>query len=328
MLFHVISLQEFGVPAQLNGCEWFSIEGAGCSVLVEGTPLFGCGECAWGNPVSFNLNCFEVLTGAWRSAVVKELVLDNCRSYEGKIEGLTDEFEELEFLSTINVGLTSVANLPKLNKLKKLELSDNRISGGLEVLAEKCPNLTHLNLSGNKIKDLGTIEPLKKLENLKSLDLFNCEVTNLNDYRENVFKLLPQLTYLDGYDRDDKEAPDSDAEGYVEGLDDEEEDEDVKDRDDKEAPDSDAEGYVEGLDDEEEDEDEEEYDDDAQVVEDEEDEEEEEEGEEEDVSGEEEEDEEGYNDGEVDDDEDEEEPDEERGQKRKREPEDEGDEDD
>ncbi|KFW65330.1 Acidic leucine-rich nuclear phosphoprotein 32 family member A, partial [Pygoscelis adeliae] len=216
---------------------------------------------------------------------VKELVLDNCRSYEGKIEGLTDEFEELEFLSTINVGLTSVANLPKLNKLKKLELSDNRISGGLEVLAEKCPNLTHLNLSGNKIKDLGTIEPLKKLENLKSLDLFNCEVTNLNDYRENVFKLLPQLTYLDGYDRDDKEAPDSDAEGYVEGLDDEEEDEDgevpqcplkergerrwagperatfsvlslVKDRDDKEAPDSDAEGYVEGLDDEEEDEDE------------------------------------------------------------------------
>ncbi|XP_035579078.1 acidic leucine-rich nuclear phosphoprotein 32 family member D [Zalophus californianus] len=125
---------------------------------------------------------------------VKELVLDNCRSIEGKIEGLTDEFEELEFLSTINVGLTSVANLPKLHKLKKLELSDNRISGGLEVLAEKCPNLTHLNLSGNKIKDLSTIEPLKKLENLKSLDLFNCEVTNLNDYRENVLKLLPQLT--------------------------------------------------------------------------------------------------------------------------------------
>uniref|UniRef100_A0A3Q4I0F2 Acidic leucine-rich nuclear phosphoprotein 32 family member n=1 Tax=Neolamprologus brichardi TaxID=32507 RepID=A0A3Q4I0F2_NEOBR len=117
---------------------------------------------------------------------VKELVLDNCRSNEGKIEGLTDEFEELEFLSTINVGLTTVAHLPKLNKLKKLELSDNRISGGLEVLAEKCPNLTHLNLSGNKIKDLSTIEPLKELGTLKSLDLFNCEVTNLNEYRDNV----------------------------------------------------------------------------------------------------------------------------------------------
>lgn len=44
--------------------------------------------------------------------------------------------------------------------LTQLELSENRISGDLEVLAEKCPNLKHLNLSGNKIKDLSTIEPL------------------------------------------------------------------------------------------------------------------------------------------------------------------------
>lgn len=49
-------------------------------------------------------------------------MLDNCRSNDGKIEGLTDEFEELEFLSTINVGLTTVAHLPKLNKLKKVGL--------------------------------------------------------------------------------------------------------------------------------------------------------------------------------------------------------------
>lgn len=41
-----------------------------------------------------------------------------------------------------------------------------------------------------------------------------------------MFKLLPQLTYLDGYDKDDKEAPDSDAEVYAEGLDDEDDDED------------------------------------------------------------------------------------------------------
>lgn len=51
-------------------------------------------------------------------------------------------------------------------------------------------------------------------------------MTNLNDYRENVFKLLPQLTYLDGYDKDDKEAPDSDAEGYAGLDDDDDEDED------------------------------------------------------------------------------------------------------
>ena len=103
------------------------------------------------------------------------------------------------------------------------------------MLAEKLPDLTHLNLSGNKLKDISTLEPLKKLECLKSLDLFNCEVTNLNDYRESVFKLLPQLTYLDGYDREDREAPDSDAE--VDGVDEEEDDEEGEDEDKEEDED-------------------------------------------------------------------------------------------
>ncbi|NWH67820.1 AN32E protein, partial [Geococcyx californianus] len=91
---------------------------------------------------------------------VTELVLDNCRSSNGEIEGLNDSFKELKFLSMANVELTSLAKLPTLSKLRKLELSDNIISGGLEVLAERCPNLTYLNLSGNKIKDLGTVEAL------------------------------------------------------------------------------------------------------------------------------------------------------------------------
>uniref|UniRef100_F6TWN9 Acidic leucine-rich nuclear phosphoprotein 32 family member n=1 Tax=Ornithorhynchus anatinus TaxID=9258 RepID=F6TWN9_ORNAN len=152
---------------------------------------------------------------------VKELVLDNCRSEDGRIVGLSSDFDSLEFLSMININLLSVSNLPKLSRLRKLELSDNRICGGLEVLAERTPNLTHLNLSGNKIKDINTLEPLKKLPNLRSLDLFNCEVTMLINYRESMFGLLPQLTYLDGFDADDQEAPDSDPEVDGEGLDDE-----------------------------------------------------------------------------------------------------------
>ncbi|KAL1023780.1 hypothetical protein UPYG_G00046020 [Umbra pygmaea] len=237
---------------------------------------------------------------------VRELVLDNCRSNEGKIEGLTAEFINLEFLSLINVGLLSVSNLPKLGKLKKLELSDNRISSGLDVLAEKLPNLTHLNLSGNKLKDISTLGPLKKLDNLKSLDLFNCEVTNLNDYRESVFKLLPQLTYLDGYDMEDREASDSD--GEVDGVDDDD-DEEGEEEDEEEGEEEDF---------------------------DEEDDEEEEEGvegeEEDDVSGDEEEEDLGI-DGEVDDEEDDEDDEEDeveavKGEKRKREPDDEEDDDD
>ncbi|ELK34203.1 Acidic leucine-rich nuclear phosphoprotein 32 family member B [Myotis davidii] len=243
-------------------------------------------------------------------ACVRELVLDNCKSDDGKIEGLTDEFVNLEFLSLINVGLISVSNLPKLPKLKKLELSDNRISGCLDMLAEKLPNLTHLNLSGNKLKDISTLEPLKKLECLKSLDLFNCEVTNLNDYRESVFKLLPQLTYLDGYDREDREAPDSDAE--VDGVDEEEDDEEGEDEEDEEDEDGEEEEF-----DDEEDEDE---DEDVEGEED-----------EDEVSGEEE---EFGHDGEVDEDEDDEDEDEDeeeeesgKGEKRKRETDDEGEDD-
>lgn len=42
----------------------------------------------------------------------------------------------------------------------QLEISDNMIVGGLDQLSEKCPNLTYLNLSGNKIKELSTVKPL------------------------------------------------------------------------------------------------------------------------------------------------------------------------
>ncbi|XP_066430282.1 acidic leucine-rich nuclear phosphoprotein 32 family member B-like isoform X4 [Eleutherodactylus coqui] len=192
-----------------------------------------------------------------KAAEVKEMVLDNCRSDDGKITGLTAEFVNLEFLSMININLLSVANLPKLEKLRKLELSDNRISGGLEVLAKKTPNLTHLNLSGNKIKDINTLEPLKKLNHLMSLDLFNCEVTMLNNYRESVFALLPQLTYLDGFDADDQEAPDSDPEPDGEEDEDEEEfDEDELDEEDEDGVDEeDVEEEEEGEEEEEDEED-------------------------------------------------------------------------
>lgn len=49
----------------------------------------------------------------------------------------------------------------------------------------------------------------KDLPNLKSVDLFNCEVTSLEGYRGKVFELIPHLKYLDGFDRDDQEAEES-----------------------------------------------------------------------------------------------------------------------
>lgn len=57
-----------------------------------------------------------------------ELVLDNSRSSDGEIAGLTDDYKELEFLSMVNVGLTSLAKLPSLPKLRKVSLNYSFVS--------------------------------------------------------------------------------------------------------------------------------------------------------------------------------------------------------
>ncbi|CAF92984.1 unnamed protein product, partial [Tetraodon nigroviridis] len=146
-------------------------------------------------------------------AEVLELILDNCRSADGDLEGLTSDFCELEYLSLVNVGLASLARVPSLPRLRKLDLSYNNLSASLDKLAEKCPNLTHLNLSGNKIKELTHLETLQNLKNLRSLELLNCDVTAVAGYRDGVFRLLPHVTYLDGFDCDDNEASNSDDDG-------------------------------------------------------------------------------------------------------------------
>ena len=71
---------------------------------------------------------------------------------------------------------------------------------------------------------------------LKSLDLFNCEVTNLENYREKSFELLKDLQYLDGYDRENQEAEEDEDEDGEDGIDGEDEDDE-----------EDGEGESEGM---------------------------------------------------------------------------------
>lgn len=168
---------------------------------------------------------------------VKELILDNTRATQ--VEGLNAEYTSLESLSLINVGLTSLKGFPKLPALKRLDLGDNRISSGLAVL-QGSPQLTHLNLSGNRIKDLETLEPLKSLEHLGNLDLFNnpCS-TDEDEFRKKVFEMLPSLKYLDSADVNNEEADESDLENNGVGGEDDEDDDDDDDLDDEELDDED-----------------------------------------------------------------------------------------
>jgi len=176
---------------------------------------------------------------------VKELILDNTRATQ--VEGLNEEYTSLESLSLINVGLTSLKGFPKLPALKRLDLGDNRISSGLAVL-QGSPMLTHLNLSGNRIKDLETLEPLKNLSSLGNLDLFNnpCS-TDEDEFRKKVFEMLPSLKYLDSADVNNEEVDDSDIENDLDnngvggGEDDEDDDDDDDDLDDEELDEEDDE---------------------------------------------------------------------------------------
>lgn len=74
----------------------------------------------------------------------------------------------------------------------------------------------------------------KSFDHLTHLDLFNNEICNMEDYRSKVFKLLPNLKYLDDADADeneeegDEESDDGEvagANGAV-GDDDDEDDDD------------------------------------------------------------------------------------------------------
>ncbi|XP_077295608.1 acidic leucine-rich nuclear phosphoprotein 32 mapmodulin isoform X1 [Arctopsyche grandis] len=166
-------------------------------------------------------------------AQVIDLNLDNCRS--PAIIGLTDEYVNLGSLSLINVGLLSLKGFPKLPNLKRLELSDNRICQKLDRL-NTSPKLTHLNLSGNKISDIATLEPLKEFKKLKNLDLFNNDVTNVDEYRSKVFNLIPSLKCLDGYDKHDREAEDSEDDELNGNNESSEEDEDSDDEEEGDMP--------------------------------------------------------------------------------------------
>ena len=69
--------------------------------------------------------------------------------------------------------------------------------------------LIALILQQKKLIHLSLQKELKKLE---ILDLFNCEVTEQPEYRKKVFDMLPELKFLDGYDRNDQEIEDDEEE--------------------------------------------------------------------------------------------------------------------
>ncbi|PKU75282.1 acidic leucine-rich nuclear phosphoprotein 32-related protein 1 [Dendrobium catenatum] len=142
--------------------------------------------------------------------------------------GLLERFPGLEHLSIANVGATSLERFPRLRNLQRLILSDNRIAGGLESLVDAgLQSLRDLDLSNNRIQHIEDLAPLAALH-LVSLDLYECPVTRVKDYRSKVFAMIRTLKYLDKLDANENERPESDEE-------EEEEDEEEYDDDEEDS---------------------------------------------------------------------------------------------
>jgi len=145
-----------------------------------------------------------------KKSEVTELDLSNCKT-GGEIDGLNEDFSALEQLDLQNASLTNIKLFPKLPKLKKLDLSGNRLSKGLEVLKESL-SLKSLSLTNNKFKDFDSLKPLADLQ-LTHLDVDGNEFSeSKEEFRKKMFELLPSLVLLDGADKDGVEVNSDDDE--------------------------------------------------------------------------------------------------------------------
>ncbi|CAL1276017.1 unnamed protein product [Larinioides sclopetarius] len=144
---------------------------------------------------------------------ITEVNLDDCAG-PPKLP-LLQQFRNVEHLSLKNCSITNLKGFPKLSNLKKLDLSSNKITSTIFFL-NGCPQLTHLNLSNNKIKDIIALKTLGKLKNLQSLLLVNCEITKIPEYRKKVFHIVKSLKDLDGEDKtvEDAEEPKMDESNF------------------------------------------------------------------------------------------------------------------
>lgn len=66
--------------------------------------------------------------------------------------------------------------------------------------------LTQLNLSNNAIRGLDYVALLSKIPTLQTLDLSANPITDMTNYRQNLFERLPNLQGLDGYNQEGSEC--------------------------------------------------------------------------------------------------------------------------
>ncbi|KAJ3812096.1 leucine-rich repeat-domain-containing protein [Lentinula aff. lateritia] len=127
----------------------------------------------------------------------KERQLD-LRGYKiPAIENLGVTRDQQDAIDLTDNSITVLGNLPLLKRLRTLYIANNRISSISPSIHLSVPNLTTLVLTNNNISELGDLEPLKELKNLKYLSLLGNPVREKKWYREWLAWRIPGLRVLD-----------------------------------------------------------------------------------------------------------------------------------
>ena len=118
-----------------------------------------------------------------------------------------ERFSVTKSLNLSLCKLRSLKNMPSIPGLERLDLSDNSLNGeDLHILHQTYKKLKQLNLSNNAIRNLDYVALLAKIPTISTLDLSANPITDMNNYRQNLFEKVPHLEGLDGYNAEGSEC--------------------------------------------------------------------------------------------------------------------------
>jgi acidic leucine-rich nuclear phosphoprotein 32 family protein A/C/D len=122
-----------------------------------------------------------------------------------------EKFINCQTLCMNRCDMEKLENFPILPKLKRLELSDNFITGDFLKL-KHYNKLETLKLEFNIIKDISKVKELLVLDRLKDLYINFNPITSpdrgFSDIKDRIFEIMPNLEFLDKMDKDGNEAAD------------------------------------------------------------------------------------------------------------------------
>jgi hypothetical protein len=130
-----------------------------------------------------------------------EYIFESCK--QNVIPSFTEELilsERYDFrnLKILEERLKFIAKSPNLRRLslRKTYLTATGLKALSTTLFESKTILDELNISCNELYLLDDLKPLQTLSTLISLDISNCPICTLLDWRNKVLDILPNLRFI------------------------------------------------------------------------------------------------------------------------------------